>query len=550
MPPLPKIQSGPLEEMVGRLRDEPREAMLGHIERAERLAAEIDPAVAYPADWVVFRVTGDRPEMDNPPLVPGEALLADLSAVVERLCAGAGLREEEVPAAEPVAALAERWSVSVKTISRWRRRGLIARRVHDGEGGVRLVVTPGAAAAWADRQPRTLQRAAGFQRIDEREAASMVRRARRYHDLLGWTRTQCAARLAERFGRSREAVRQVLTRHDDAARADGGDPVFAPARRVDAKTRRVIERAWRRGLEPQTLGKRYGRSRAGIHRIVSEQRLERLGRLELGRVAPDAAALDDPDIDAVLGAAPVRSVELPAAPADMLELLAFMRERVVPVAVEERAWSRAEHVLRARAARCIASAGGDFPEASLIDRAETDLRWAAGLRAALARPQLLLMLETLESIWGVRLDAMRGAQAAAAVEAGLEAVRSAIDVFDPWKSGRLAARVGLAAARVRATPGPDGVGRARLRLLPGTPAPDWTLAVSPWAAAVRPDGRVAPARAKMPPELAAVLTERFGLDGQPPRTLAELAASRGVTIMQAGRLERRAVREARAVGRG
>ncbi|MDQ7014288.1 MAG: hypothetical protein Q9O74_10380 [Planctomycetota bacterium] len=563
MPPLQRILTLALAEMVDELRFASREALLRDIDRAEALAGEIDPGVGYPADWVVFRVTGYRPEMTDPPVITGDDLLGDLSAVVERLCETARLTAADIAGpVEPLDELAARWSVSVKTLSRWRRRGLIARRVHDERGGVRLVFTEEATAAYEARNAGGLERAAGFSRIDEATSAQIIRRARRYHDLLGMNLTQCAERLAARFDRSREAVRMLLVRHDTAARtgrnkgksgrADAG-PIFDPSRALGERTHRVIERAWRRGIEPALMTKRYRRSRAGIHRIINEQRLARLRGLEIGHVAPEAAALDEDEIAALLGEEVVRVVEPAVVPGDMTELLEMMRERVVPVGVEERLQSKAEHVLRGRALRLMAAVGSAFPEAGLIDRAETDLRWAAGLRSALSRTQLLLMLETVASSAGIDFAHVRSQDARALVEAGLGGLRGGLDGFDPWKAGRLAGTVGLAVARVRvdAAPGGGAAGkRARVRILAGTPAPDWTLLVSPWVERLRPDRRAAGVRGALEPELREVLSARFGFDGTRPQTLAEIAAARGLTIMQAGRLERRAIRGALEAARG
>jgi hypothetical protein len=154
----------------------------------------------------------------------------------------------------------------------------------------------------------------------------------------------------------------------------------------------------------------------------------------------------------------------------------------------------------------------------------------------------------------VDLDHVRSQEALAIVTAGLAGLRAGLDAFEPWKSGRLASPVGLMVARVRpGLPRREGEGgrtRARVRMLPGTAAPDLGLLVSPWLAGLRPDPRLAGARAAIDAALARVLTERFGLDAQRPRTLAEVAADRGITIMQAGRLERRALRAGLAAARG
>lgn len=552
MPPLPRIRTDALARLADGLEDAPRAALLADIERAEALAAELEIETQYPIDWIVFRLTGQRPDLPETPLVPGEALLGDLSALVERLCDAARLEQSELPPGSATAdALAERWAVSRKTIDRWRRRGLIARRVREGKLAS-LRITPAAARAFAARNAELITRAGGFSRIDEATEKAMLRRAARYRDLLGCSLNQSAERLAARYGRSREAVRQILQRHDAAARAGGGEPTFDESGPLREKSQRAIERAWRRGIEPGDLVRRYERTRGAIHRIVNEQRLRRLAALDLGRTAP-AAALDGEGMAALLASAPLRSLEPLPVPLELTALLAMMRERVVPVGVEERARARAEHALRARAARAIAEASPHAPEARLVDRAETDLRWAAALRAALARTQLRLLVETLQDSLGIDLDHTRADEAAAIIGRALGTLRLALDHYDPWKTGRLASPVGIAAARLRLdraaedAPGPRR--RAQVRLLPGAPAPDWTLLVSPWAAAVRPDRRLAEARRRIDPDLAALLAERYGLAGSPPRTLAEIAAARRITIMHAGRLERRAIRAALAAAR-
>ncbi|VAX40398.1 hypothetical protein MNBD_PLANCTO03-153 [hydrothermal vent metagenome] len=588
MPPLPKIHTGALIELAEELRFAPREALLRDIDRAEGLAGEIEAGLQYPADWVVFRVTGYRPEMDDPALIPGEALLGDLSSLVERLCDAAGLTVEDMDGGEggegrhphpgplpegeggrqageravPLVddklyetadELAARWGVSRKTISRWRRRGLIARRVHEADGTTRLVVTAKASSVFADRHGGVLARAAGFSRIDPATEAAIVRRARRYHEVLGLPITQIAERIGTKYDRSAEAVRQVLLRHDAGAIGRGEEPIFGEPRALDERTQRVIERAWRRGIEPGELMKRYRRSRAGIHRIINEQRLKRLRSLDLGHIAERARALDAKGIEKVLGAEPVGAFDDVEVPRDIRELIALMRERVVPVGVEERAWARAEHALRARATRLIGESGrGGFPEARLIDRAETDLRWAAQLRAALGQVQLHLVLETLETKLGMELSHMRGQEARVIVEAGLRALREGLDAFDPWTRGRLASPVGLAAARVRVEV-PDSEGgkgtdgnrkRAQVRMLSGTAAPDWTVCISPWVVGLRLDARLERVAEDIPEDFEAVLTERYGLGGVRPRTLAEVAKARGITEMQAGRLERLAIHAA------
>ena len=110
------------------------------IERIEDLAVEIDPALNYPEDWLIYRITGYRPEIDIPATLVGAALLGDLSALAERLSDAAALRAHELsgPTA-PIEELRRRWRVSRKTLERWRRAGLLGLRVRDPSGGAHLV---------------------------------------------------------------------------------------------------------------------------------------------------------------------------------------------------------------------------------------------------------------------------------------------------------------------------------------------------------------------------------------------------------------------------
>src|SRR5690348_15581463 len=100
MPPLPRLRIAALDELSRQLRFAPPETLRRQLERTRTLAAEIDPARNYPEEWVIFRVTGYRPQNAGDTVFVGEALLGDISALVERLSAAAGLRQTELDPAQ------------------------------------------------------------------------------------------------------------------------------------------------------------------------------------------------------------------------------------------------------------------------------------------------------------------------------------------------------------------------------------------------------------------------------------------------------------------
>jgi len=100
-----------------------------HVQRLERLYASVKADREYTYEYVFYRATGFRPETNGRPALPGERLRGDLRTLLADLCETVTF--EAASAKGPVYTiddLTARFSVSTKTISRWRRRGLLSRR--------------------------------------------------------------------------------------------------------------------------------------------------------------------------------------------------------------------------------------------------------------------------------------------------------------------------------------------------------------------------------------------------------------------------------------
>src|SRR5690606_17082842 len=135
---------------------------LSALDTLDTLAERIDPNSACSARWLVHQLTGYTPESDDHDAIfPGDALIADLSALAEHICVELALRDDEVPGARTVDDLAARWSVTRRTIERYRRQGLVARRVGEGPAA-RLLFTPAAIESFERRRAPAVQRAGAF----------------------------------------------------------------------------------------------------------------------------------------------------------------------------------------------------------------------------------------------------------------------------------------------------------------------------------------------------------------------------------------------------
>ncbi len=559
MPPLPKLRIAALEELERQLRFAPAETLRRQLERTEQLAAELDPTLNYPLEWVVFRITGYRPRDDDGAVIVGEALLSDISSLVERLSAAAGIRAADLDAAKFIDAetLCGRWSVSRKTLDRYRRRGLVARRVIGDHGKPRLAFALDAIALFEERQRPRIEDAGMFTRLGPEVEAKIIRRAGVYRRRLGCTLNQSAERLARKYGRGHETIRQILKRHDAAA----AEPIFGEAGPPGERERRLIERASFLSIEPGEIAARLQRSRASVLRIINDQRAARLRMLiesPPGGAPPLSPLAGFPRVGPeCLDAEPVRSGLGDPGEIDLLSLIRKTRSAAAPPGPTERARATAYHFLVRRAVEKI----GDLPRhgarATDVDAIETDLRWAARIKAELVRSQLPLVVRTLESSLAKQPEEMRAGEIAPLLTGCIAALASAIDDFHPHKGGRLAAPAGLAVTRVvtrhqRSQASLPLRPRALPRLSAGTLIPDWTRRIAPWHEF---GGRVwleprASARSGLDglSEFERrLLTVRYGW-GPRPHTLTEAAAVLGTTVLRAGPLERRALRSAGGAG--
>lgn len=548
MPRLTALRIPALEELARQLRFAPASAIRRQLASAETLAREIDPAREYPISWLVFRLTGYRSESGDDETVLGATVLAEMSALAERLSEQGRLSMEDLgDDAIGLPELCERWGVTRKTIERRRRDGLIGCRVRDEEGRTRLAFMRSSVERYERARSMRVERGREFSRISDEMEARLARRAARYRKRLGWTLHQVSERLARRFGRSPEAVRRALSRRD----ASSDRPIFGARGPLRDREREMAMRAYRRGIEADAIGERLERTRASVHRIVNERRAALLRGLELRPARSEMFDREDAD-EVILAPAAVREgLGAPGAP----DVRAFVEGAMAdppPDAAREKALAAAMALLRVRAEEGIAALARHNPRSSELDGVETMLRWASLLQRELARSQRRLVLRTIEERIGVGLMDLPDAGARRALALGMGAACLAAGQFDPFRGGRLAAATGLTVGRALGMAGVEravksaGARRSASRLVP---VEDWTRRVCAWQAWLDPPARVREGLDRLSDRDRRIVSRRYGLDGAPPETAAAVGASMGLSSTRVTAIERRALRIAQGLER-
>ena len=272
------------------------------LSNAEKLLAEIDPSKEFPYQYICYRITDYRPDSYPDLMIPGEVLEHDLCLFIEALARSTPpIPLESIP--EPVWTLdqmSKRLNVSTKTISRWRERGLVGRRVlFKGRRQVAYLqsVVDRFLAANRDR----VERSSRFSQLTSEEKQEICRRARRLARAGTGTLTEVSRRIARRLGRSTEAIRYTIKNYDQEHPEHALFPSVAGT--LDDQTKQTLYSLHRRGISVDSLAKRFHRTRASVYRILNEVKARRLLGQPLEYIYHPS--FDDPAMEAgILGPMP------------------------------------------------------------------------------------------------------------------------------------------------------------------------------------------------------------------------------------------------------
>jgi RNA polymerase primary sigma factor len=286
-----------IAELARQMSFTPTDARSAQISAAEELLHDIDPVKAYPLDFVTFRITGYHPRTVGLDELTGLALQHDLGLLIERV--SETLEVSTTALAEPVLGIedvTERFSVTSKTIQRWRRKGLPARRFVFPDGKRRVGFLLSSVERFFATHRDQVARGTNFSQIDEPEREEILRRARRLASMCHCCVNEISRRIARKLNRSPATVLHTIRKYDQehAEAAIFGQAADA----ISEEDRTRIVKLFRRGIAIRTLAKRTCRPRSAIYRMLVEERIARLNRRKVKFF--DDPLYHQPDADLVV----------------------------------------------------------------------------------------------------------------------------------------------------------------------------------------------------------------------------------------------------------
>ena len=365
-----------LNPAMRQLRDQlvrftPREKKLEQVDQAERLLGELDSDRDYSYEYLCYRITRYRPESYPDLRLSGREARHDLRLFVEDLSDSANVSASDAgERVLTVEQLSRQFRVSTKTISRWRRHGLVSRRfVFDGRKRVGFLAS--SVERFVARNEDRVRRGAQFSQLTEDERYRILDRARRLA-VAGGCPSEVTKRLARSSGRSVETIRYTIKQFD---RDNPSLAIFpdhtGPLRE---ETKRRIYQQYRRGESVESLARRFCRTKTGIYRIIGEMRAKRILELPLEHIPNEhfAKVRTDRQESDILGPAPPGEPlpKRPRLPSGLPPYLGSLYEVPLLVREQEAHLFRKMNYLKYKASKLRGQLDPSRPRSGLMDQVE------------------------------------------------------------------------------------------------------------------------------------------------------------------------------------
>lgn len=297
--------------------------------------------------------------------------------------------------------LSQSLNVSTKTISRWRRHGLVSFRFTQ-DGRPRVGFRQSTVDRFVRQNPHRVSRGGEFSRLSEEERKRVIEGARRMAQA-GSSPSEVTKRLADKTGRSGETIRTVLKRFDREHPEAAIFPDHFRPMREDTKWR--IFRQYRQGESVDGLAKRFCRSKASVRDIIAEKRAQQITELPLEYI-PNEAFAEVRSERSILGPAPpseepARNVRRPGG---LPPYLASLYEVPLLSRRQEQHLFRKMNYLKYKASKLLAKLDPARPSARLMDRIERLYNESVSTKNQIVRANLRLVVSIAKRYVGPGQD--------------------------------------------------------------------------------------------------------------------------------------------------
>lgn len=321
-----QIKNENLAQLLMQFRFTPQKQRQKQLDEADKLLMLIEKDKSYPFEFVCFRITGFRPKgASGRQLIKGDELAEDLRIFISKL-SGQLARPiaEQSQKVYTVEELASVLDVSTKTIHRWRKRNLLARKFIFKDGKKRLGFLQSSVDKFLKENPDLVSKAKNFGRLTNKQKQLIIKRVFVLAAKTTMSRHQIISQIAAEMGRAHETVRYTILNYE---KAHSEKAVFRkPCGIINPTAAAELYRLFKEGCSVKELMSHFNRSKSSVYRIINRRKARALLARKIEFIASDEF-LEDGAKDKIL-AKPI-SVEKPLYP-ENVEPFELTNELILP----------------------------------------------------------------------------------------------------------------------------------------------------------------------------------------------------------------------------
>jgi len=295
-----QIKDRNISQLLMQLRFTSQRQRQKQLDAAEKLFAIIEKDKEYPFEFVCFRITGYHPKgLADQPLIKGDQLAEDIRIFISKL-SGQVARpiNEQRQKVYSIEELASTLGVSTKTIHRWRKRGLMARKFIFEDHKKRFGFLQSAVDEFFEKNPNLISKAKKFVRLTTGEKESIIKQAAELAAGTAMSRHQIINQIAKQTGRAHETIRYTILNYE---KANPGKVLFGkPPGVIDPTQSTELYKLFKQNCSVKELMNRFNRSKSSIYRIINMRRAKAILAKKIEFIPSDEFLKEDAE-DKILG---------------------------------------------------------------------------------------------------------------------------------------------------------------------------------------------------------------------------------------------------------
>jgi RNA polymerase primary sigma factor len=455
-----RIKSHNLAQLLMQLRFTPEKKRRKQLDAAEKLFTIIDKKKEYPYEFVCFRITGFQPKSDfESELIKGDELLEDLRIFISKLsgklASPVTQQDQKIYSIEE---LAKNLGVSTKTIYRWRKHGLVARKYIFDDGIKRFGLLQSAVDEFLAAHPDLAGKARNFSRLTSRQKQQIIKQAIKLAAGTNLSRYQIIDKISDKTGKCHETIRYTLLSYENA---NPGRAIFKKSTGVIGPAQAAeIYRLYKQGSNIKELMKRFDRNRSSIYRIINRRRAKAILAKKIEFIASDEFLEQDANSFEVHRSAScvnslhaAHSTQNELTGSSLSEYLHTLRDTPVLNREEEVELFRRYNYLKFLASHSRAGIRLSKVSGRMISQIESYLARAEEIKRRIIEANLRLVVNV------ARKHTLSGANLLDLVSEGNISLMNAVEKFDYSRGFRFSTFASWAIAKDYAHKIPDQIGR-------------------------------------------------------------------------------------------